>query len=499
MNYTYQEFKSYLQKIADFNNLNSLAGWDQEVMMPNKAMEFRARQMATVSGHIHDLFTNDEFLFSLHYLKKQNNLNRVETANIIETSRILEKKKKLPTALVELESRTISQAYQSWLNARSEDKFKTFLPKLKEIIDIQKKKADLQGYDGHPYDALLDDYEPGLTTESVDNLFTSVKTNILNLVKNTGTQTQPEFGFLHGKFDKESQIALCKKIITDLGYDWETGRIDLSEHPFSISFNPFDVRITTRVNENDIQECLWGAIHETGHALYELGLPPSEYGLPSGSPASLSIHESQSRFWENNIGKSFDFIKAYFPLLTQFFPDQFKKRSGSDFFKGLNIIKPDLIRINSDEVTYHLHILLRYEIEKDLIAGALKVEDIEEVWNDKVFQYLGLTVPSPKKGVLQDIHWSHGSFGYFPTYSLGSFYAAQFYYAAEKSISDLSTRIFNKDYTPILNWLRENIHCYGHSYSSEEICIKATGESLNFKYFYKYILKKYSMIYNLSA
>jgi carboxypeptidase Taq len=499
MNETYSAYSEYMKKIADLSNLYGLASWDQEVMMPEKGMEFRARQMATIAGIIHEMFVSEKLETFLNQLGETSDLNYTEKANIRETAREYNKKKKLPTELVELESKTVSQAYQAWIQARKENNFKTFLPKLKEVIDIQKKKADLQGYKDHPYDALLDDYEPGLTTARLDEIFKDVKAEIVGLIKKIQSLPQPLETVMEGEFSKEKQLALCRQIVSDLGYSWETGRLDLSEHPFSISFDPYDARITTRVNEHDIQECIWGAIHETGHAFYELGLPAAEYGLPAGSAASLSMHESQSRLWENNVGKSLNFIKAYYPLIKETFPEKYNPISESEFFGGLNIIRPDLIRINSDEVTYHLHILLRFEIEKGLIEGSLLAENLDEIWNGKIKDYLGLDVPSSKMGVLQDIHWSHGSFGYFPTYSLGSFYAAQFYAAAEKQIENLDEKIRRKEFAPLLQWLRTNVHQYGHSYSPEEICEKATDEKLNFKYFSDYIHRKYSVIYDLNS
>jgi carboxypeptidase Taq len=331
----------------------------------------------------------------------------------------------------------------------------------------------------------------------VEKVFVDVKKNLAAFFSKIKDRPEPEQNFLHSHFDKEKQLELCKNIITDLGYEWNAGRLDLSEHPFTTSFNARDSRITTRVNENDLRESVWGSIHEAGHALYELGLPTSEYGLPSGSPVSLGIHESQSRLWENNVGKSYNFIETYWPLFQQYFPDAFSKVSDMEFFRGLNTVKPDLIRINSDEVTYHFHILLRFEIEKSLIEGKTEVKDLEEIWNSKIKEYIGLDVPSPKMGVLQDIHWSHGSFGYFPTYSLGSFYASQFYHFADKAIPDLETDIQSKNFKPLLHWLRDNIHQYGHTYSSEELCVKATGEGLDYRYFNDYLDKKYALVYGL--
>jgi carboxypeptidase Taq len=495
MSQLYQEYKRQRKTIADIENILGVLGWDHEVFMPKEGAAFRAQQVSTLSGIYHEFATAKEYGDVLDKLRKESGLSYKEGRNVAESYKALEKNRKLSKSFIEKESKTYSEAYQDWIKARREDNFAVFAPKLKEVVDIQREKAELWGYKEHPYDALLDIYEPDLTTSHVTNVFKDVKTHLSSFFAGIVDLPQPNQSFFENKFDKEKQMALCRQLITDLGYDWDAGRLDLSEHPFSTSFNAKDARITTRVNESDICESIWGSIHETGHALYEMGLPVSEYGLPSGSPISLSMHESQSRLWENNVGKSYNYIKTYWPVFQQYFPEAFGKTDDLSFFRGLNTVKPDLIRINSDEATYHFHILLRFEIEKSLIEGTVEVEDLEELWNSKIKEYLRLDVPSPKMGVLQDIHWSHGSFGYFPTYSLGSFYSAQFYHFASLAIPDLEAHIANKDFKPLLQWLRENIHQYGHQYSSEELCKKITGEGLNFKYFNNYLDKKYALVY----
>lgn len=497
MNELYEHYKQIKVKIADLDNILGVLSWDQEVNMPPAGAEFRAQQIATLSGIVHEAATSDELFDVLNKLQQLDGLSFKQERNIKETYRQVIKHKKLTKAFIERQSKTTSEAYQAWIQARQENEFSVFVPKLKEIVDLSREKAELVGYESHPYDALLDDYEPELTTAKVEHIFVDVKKNLAIFFDKIKDQSHPDQSFFNNKFDKQKQLELCRKLITDLGYEWNAGRLDLSEHPFSTSFNARDARITTRVSENDLRESIWGSIHETGHALYELGLPTSEYGLPSGSPISLSIHESQSRLWENNVGKSFTYIQSYWPLFQQFFPQAFGNVTHKQFFKGLNAVIPDLIRINSDEVTYHFHILLRFEIEKGLIEGTYRVEDLEEIWNSKIKEYLYLDVPSPKQGVLQDIHWSHGSLGYFPTYSLGSFYAAQFYAKAEQDIPGLSQQIEKHDFSQLLHWLRKNIHSCGHIYSSEELCEKVTGEGLNYKYFNDYLYKKYSQVYEL--
>jgi carboxypeptidase Taq len=280
-----------------------------------------------------------------------------------------------------------------------------------------------------------------------------------------------------------------------MGFDFGAGRQDLSEHPFTTSFSRNDVRITTRIDENDFSHMTWSCIHEAGHALYEQGLPEEQYGLPLGEYASLSIHESQSRLWENNIGRSFSWWQYWYPLLQRAFPAQLGKWSHEQFYKGINKVGPSLIRTEADELSYHFHVMIRYELEKGLIEGSISVPDIPAYWKEQYANYLGMEVPDDKRGCLQDVHWSHGSFGYFPTYSLGSFYAAQLFAAAEKQVNSLSKDVSEGNTEPLLTWLRQNVHRFGRQYTSEEICLRATGETLNIQHFLRYLLDKYNKIY----
>ncbi|RYD76099.1 MAG: carboxypeptidase M32 [Sphingobacteriales bacterium] len=494
----YEKYKALRQKTADLENILGLLSWDQEVYMPQEGAQFRAQQQATLSGVVHEMSTSPEYIKTLEKLyAAKDKFPFTERKNIEESYKSLQKNRKLPTDFIQRESKAISEAYQAWMKARQENNFQVFKPQLRTIISLQRDKAELLGYKDHPYNALLDLYEPEMTVTKVDVIFADVRKNLSVFFGKIKDKQQPDDSFFNTNFDKETQMQICRKLVEDLGYSWKSGRLDLSEHPFSISFNPLDARITTRINETDIRESIWGSIHETGHAFYELGLPTEHYGLPAGSPVSLSMHESQSRLWENNVGKSQAYISAYMQELKNAFPYAFGNVTDTQFFKGLNKVQPDLIRINSDEVTYHFHILLRYELEKDLIGGTLSVNDLEEAWNAKIKEYLGLDVPSPKMGVLQDIHWSHGSLGYFPTYSLGSFYAAQFYHFAEQAIPNLTEQIANKQFGDLLNWLRENVHRHGHTFSSEELCKNATGEVLDYKYFDDYLNKKYASVYGV--
>jgi carboxypeptidase Taq len=277
-------------------------------------------------------------------------------------------------------------------------------------------------------------------------------------------------------------------------FDLEAGRQDISEHPFTTSFSSHDVRVTTRIDEKDFGNMTWSCIHELGHALYEQGLPGDQYGLPLGEPCSFSIHESQSRLWENQVGRSHSFWKFYYPQLQKIF-GQLEKISVDDFYKGINKVKPSLIRTEADEVSYHFHVYVRYQLEKKLIEGSITVKDIPRYWKEEYKKHLGIEVPDDLRGALQDVHWSHGSFGYFPTYSLGSFYASQFFLKANQLIPGLQKQIESGKFDELLNWLRANIHQYGRYYTSEELCSRVSGETLNIKYFIQYLLDKYRKIY----
>ena len=282
-----------------------------------------------------------------------------------------------------------------------------------------------------------------------------------------------------------------------MGYDFDSGRQDISVHPFSSHFSPQDARVTTRIDENNLSEMIWSCIHEGGHALYEQGILSENYGTPLGNSVSLGIHESQSRLWENHVGRSLEYWKYNYPSLKSLFPDKLKNVDYYKFYEATNNVKPSLIRTNADELTYHLHVLIRYEIEKGLIEGSIDVKDLPTIWNKKYFDYLGIKVPSDSKGVLQDIHWSHGSFGYFPTYTIGSFYAAQFFYKASAEIDSIETKIGNGDFVELLDWLRKKVHIYGERYDAKVLCERITGEELNFKYFMEYVTNKYSKIYKM--
>jgi carboxypeptidase Taq len=495
---SYQEYKTRLAKIADINYTIALQSWDQETYMPEKGANFRAQQIATLSGLSHGMATSEELGKILEELNKNpKDLSEKEKRNVARSLKDYKKSKKYTTEFVELLSKTTSECFQAWQKAKKENDFSIYVPYLTEMVDLKKQEADLLGYEGHPYNALLDQYEPDAKVADLDILFADVRQQLVGFVKKIADAEQNDDSFMYKHYPKDKQWTYGIELLKQMHYDFEAGRQDISIHPFTTSFSSLDVRVTTKILEDNLQSMIWSCIHEGGHGLYEQGLLSEEYGLPSGEAISLGIHESQSRLWENNVGRGLSFWKANYAKLQSYYPENLKKVSLDQFYKAMNRVEPSLIRIEADELTYHFHILIRYEIEKALMEGKIKVSELPEYWNARYKEYLGVKVTSNAEGVLQDIHWSHGSIGYFPTYSLGSFYAAQFFNQAKKEIKDLEKNIEEGNLLSLLQWLREKIHKHGKFYSAEELCIKVTGEKLNFKYFMDYAKYKYSSIYNL--
>lgn len=493
----YNHYKELLQKIADVNNAAGVLNWDQETYMPVNGAEMRAQQLSTLSGISHELATSEGLGTLLNKLSFDSSLNEKQKRNIKRSLKNYNENKKYTTAFVKELSRTISETFQAWQKAKENADFKLYAPQLEKLVRLKREECNLLGYQDHPYDALLDQYEPGAKTADLEILFAAVRSQLVDFIKQIASKPQNSDNFMFQHFEKQKQWEVGMDLLKQMGFDFRSGRQDLSSHPFTTCFSSKDVRVTTRIAENDFHEMIWSCIHEGGHALYEQGLPISEYGLPSGEYISLGIHESQSRLWENNVGRSLNYWKFNYPKLQNVFPDQLKNVSVNDFYKAINIVKPSLIRTSADELTYHTHVMIRFEIEKALIEGSIDVIDLPAEWNKKYKLYLGVDVPDDAKGVLQDIHWSHGSFGYFPTYSLGSFYAAQFYFFAKKEIPQLEKEIENGNLKPLLEWLRQKIHQYGKFYTAEELCVFISGEKLNFSFFMNYAKEKYSELYNL--
>jgi carboxypeptidase Taq len=491
----YRQYKETLQKIADVKYASALLQWDQETYLPPKGEVLRGRQIATLSEIAHEKFTAQKVGELLTELVGKQGLSDTEKRNVALSLYDYNKSKKLPSSFVRQMSEAVNKSFHAWIQARKENSFAVFQQPLHHIIELKKQEADLLGYQKHPCDALMNDYDRGLTVDTTDALFTSLKPQLLQLLKIIGEQPSVDNSFLHQHFDKDKQWALGMEILRRMHFDFDAGRQDISEHPFTINFNNSDVRVTTRIDENDFSNMLWSCIHEGGHALYEQGLPAEEYGLPLSEYCSLSIHESQSRLWENCIGRGLPFWKYNFSLLQQYFPQQFDQINIQQFYRAINKVQPSLIRTEADELTYHFHVMIRYEIEKSLIEGTISAKDIPAAWNELYKKYLGLTVPDDKQGCLQDVHWSHGSFGYFATYSIGSLYAAQLYATILKQNMSIEAELAAGNNQTIFNWLKQHIYKTGRYYTSGQLCSNATGDSLNSSFFINYATKKYSSIY----
>lgn len=491
----YAAYKETTQKAADLNNASAVLGWDQEVYMPSKGFEVRGRQLATLASLAHEMLTSEAYGNQLQELAGRGDLADDEKRDVALSLEDYNKNKKLSAAFVEAITQQTSASYNAWIQSRKENKFSIYAPELDKMIQLKKQQASMYGYESNPYDALLDEYEKGASVALLDRIFGDVKQQLPVLLDKIKAAQQVDDSFFLRNYSKQAQWDFSMDVLRAMGYDFEAGRQDISEHPFTTSFAPTDVRVTTRVDENNYSSLLWSSIHEGGHALYEQGLPIEQYGLPLGAAASLGIHESQSRLWENNVGRGKQFWHHFYPALQQYFPQQLNDVSVEAFYKGMNKVEPSLIRTEADEVTYHFHVMIRYEIEKGLMNGDLFTEDLPEAWNGLYNKYLGVSAQDDKTGVLQDVHWAHGSFGYFPTYSLGSFYAAQFYQQAVKEMPTLADDIANGRLLGLREWLRGKVHQYGRRYTSEELCQQITGGGLDFKVFMQYAYEKYAGIY----
>jgi carboxypeptidase Taq len=493
----YENYQSTMRRVADVKAAGAVLQWDQETYLPPGGAQFRGQQISTLSELAHQLFSDDAFGDVLLKLATKEDLTPLQKRNVQLTLEDYTKNKKFTSAFVRTLSEQINKTFHAWIEARKQNSFSVYEADLAGLVHLKKEEAQVLGYTAHPYDALLNEYEKGATVALIDETFSTLLPPLKQLFQKIVAAPKVDDTFLLQHFPAQQQWDWGMHLIKQLHFDFNKGRQDRSEHPFSTSFSPHDVRITTRIAERDFGNMTWSCIHEVGHALYEQGLPVEQYGLPLGEACSYSIHESQSRLWENNVGRSSAFWKHYYPQLQHQFPDQFGVIPVKIFYKGINKVQPSLVRTEADEISYHFHVFIRYQLEKRLIEGRLAVADIPQFWNEQYKTHLDVTVPDDKSGCLQDVHWSHGSFGYFPTYSLGSFYAAQLFARAKEELSGLEDDIAAGNTQPLLNWLRINIHDKGRYFTSEELCKKVTGEGLNGNYFLNYAEAKYSAIYNI--
>src|SRR5215212_8783773 len=408
----YEQYKTKMRRIADVRNANAVLQWDQETYLPKKGAAIRGQQLSTLSEIAHQLFSEEELGNLLNELKGKEDLSFTEKRNVELTLEDYEKNKKYTSEFVRKISDQVNKTFHSWIESRKENSFSVFEKDLSALVELKKQEADILGYKDHPYNALLNEFEKGSTVQMLDPIFTELLPTLKGIVEKVMAKPVVDDSFLYQHFPKQQQWEWGMYLIKELNFDLDAGRQDISEHPFSTSFNAKDVRITTRIAENDFGNMTWSCIHEVGHALYEQGLPGEQYGLPAGEACSYSMHESQSRLWENNVGRSFGFWQHYFPELNKYFPAQFKNVSPQQFYDSINKVQPSLIRTKADELTYHFHVYIRYQLEKKLLEGSLQPKNIPAFWKEQYKSLLDVEVPDDKQGALQDVHWSHGSFGY---------------------------------------------------------------------------------------
>jgi len=495
----YENLIAKIAEIKDIESAASLLHWDQEIYMPPNAAAGRGQQLATLSALAHRMFVDEETGALLHNLREsKDNLNADQMKLVDETLYDYEQATKLPEKFVHEYSLAQSQAYQAWVESRQKKDFRIFEPLLEKIVLLNIEKADYKGYEESPYDALLEEFERGMTTREIQSVFDGLKDKqsvLLDAIINS--PNQPDTSWLENKWDEDRQWGITLKVLEDMGYDFQSGRQDKSVHPFTTNFDLYDVRITTRISPDELFSGLTGSMHEGGHALYEQGLRAEDNRTTLADAISLGIHESQSRLWENVIGRSWPFWQRYGSLLRENHAPKLNGVSNEQFYRAINKVERTFIRVEADECSYNLHIILRFEIERDLIEGKINVKDIPAAWNEKFEQLLGLKVPSDDLGCLQDIHWARGAMGYFPTYALGNLYAAQFFNAMENDLPKLWGDVENGDFTHILTWLREKIHRVGRRQTAPELVRQVSGKPLTPKPFLDYLQQKYSEIYQL--
>ncbi|WP_202079928.1 carboxypeptidase M32 [Caldalkalibacillus salinus] len=495
-------FKTLDQKITYFEELLGVVSWDLQIDAPKKGRQQRSNAIGALSTEVFELSMSDEMgacLDTLSSPEAQDQLDEVTRATVRVRKREYDKSKRIPADLYKEFVILTSNAHDIWEEARKTNNFEHYRPTLEKIVDITRQFADIYGYDTHPYNALLDNYEPGLTVETLDPLFKDLREKTIQLLDRIQQSPhQPRKEIFEQSFDIEKQKAFNLFVLPQLGYDMDAGMMAESAHPFATGLNTNDVRITTRYLENNMRSAIFGTIHECGHALYEQGIDSEYEGTALREGTSMGIHESQSRFLENMVGRSQAFWSYFYNDLKTYFPQQFEDVSLEDFSRAINTVEPSLIRVEADELTYNLHIMIRYEIEKGLLSGDIEVKDLPQVWNEKMEEYLGVVPPNDADGVLQDVHWSFGGFGYFPSYALGNLYAAQFMNQMKQDIPNLNDVIEKGAFHTIREWLKKHIHTHGKLYTPNELVQRVTGEELNAKYLTDYFEEKYADVYRLN-
>ncbi|OGF55674.1 MAG: carboxypeptidase [Candidatus Fraserbacteria bacterium RBG_16_55_9] len=492
------KLKSLLARVHDLETAAGLLSWDQETYMPAGGAEARAEQVATLGRLAHEFFTSEEIgnlLVSLEPYARKLEYDSNDASLVRVTRRDYDRAIKLPSELVAEIARTGALARQVWKEAKETSNFSIFRPYLEKIVELCVQKAQALGYEDRIYDALLDEYEPGMKASRIEKIFADLKTELVSIVGAISVCEKPDDSFFHKEYGERAQWDFGIEVIKDFGFDLNHGRQDVSAHPFTTAFSIKDVRLTTRIQKDYLPSGLFSTLHECGHGLYQQGFDLSLERTPLAGGASLGVHESQSRLWENLIGRSRLFWNHYYPRLKEIFPTQLKGVSLEQFYQAINRVEPSLIRVEADEATYNLHIMLRFELENALLEGRVKVKDLPKVWNAKMEEYLHVVPPNDGQGVLQDIHWSQAYMGYFPTYSLGNLMSAQLFQCATQEIPSLPQQIGSGQFRDLLDWLQKNVHRHGRKLTMAELLQRITGKPLEAQSYLAYIREKYSDIY----
>jgi carboxypeptidase Taq len=496
-----EELYKNIKEIAILRSCESLLDWDERTYMPRNASEHRGNQMALLAGITHERFVSPRIGELLENLTNDGiklNDDTPDSANIREIKRVYDKAVKVPKSLVEELSRTVVLSQGAWQEARAKSDFARFKPWMEKVVQLKRQQAEAVGYSTTPYDAMLDDFEPGATTKEMSKVFSGLRDELVELIsriKDSGKH--PDRSIIERNYPIDRQEQFGREAAAAIGFDFTSGRLDVTVHPFCTGIGPADIRITTRYDSNHFPQAFFGILHEAGHGIYEQGLPREKYGVPLGDAVSLGIHESQSRMWENLVGRSRPFWVHFFPRAQAVFPEALKDVSMEQLYFAVNDVRHSFIRVESDEATYNLHILLRFEMESAFFNGELKIDEVPAAWNEKFKKYFGIVPKNDAEGCLQDVHWSAGLIGYFPTYTLGNLYAAQFFAKAKADLGNIDESFASGDFKGLRGWLRQNIHQHGQRYRAEQLVKRVTGQALSHKPLIDYLKGKFGELYGI--
>ncbi len=493
-----KELQEHFTELMRLGHIRNLLDWDQQVYMPKGAVKGRSEQIALIEVIFHEKLISKKTGKLIKRAEKEKNISLINSAMLREAKREHERAIKLPSKLVKEIAKTATLGHHAWAEAREKSNFLIFQPLLEKMVKLQIEKAERLDTGPTKYSALIDLYEPGATDNWISNIFHELKPKLVKIAnKINSSLNKPDQSILKKFYDPEKQWEFSIQVLRKLNFDFNTGRQDKSAHPFTTTLSSTDTRITTRVYENFFPACIFGTIHEYGHALYEMGFKEEIHDTILADGCSMGIHESQSRMWENIVGRSREFWKYWYPILQKYFPQNLKDYSMEDFYRLINRVEPSLIRVEADEVTYGLHVILRFDLERELIENNLPVNELPLRWNEKMEELLGVIPSDNANGVLQDVHWSAGYFGYFPTYSLGNLYASQIYSDALKKYPNLSQDFEKGNFLTLLTYLREEVHQHGKIYRPLDLLKKITGEDLKPSYFIENLEKKFYPIYGV--